>query len=200
MNMEETPVRNRDKSIRGHPDQTANTRHAYDQSTVAKSGKRKGIIDHVITFFAVISGGLLAIMALIVSYNVLMRYFIGKPPVWAIETTEYILVFSTFLATAWVLKNDGHVKIDILVVRLSKKTQYALNLVVSFLGIVACGLLMWHGAKATFSLYSRDVIMMKMMPWPKWVLVAPIPVGFLLTLIQFLRNFVVLLRTKDGAV
>jgi len=198
MDMKETPVRTRDKGIRGHPDQATNTRHAYDQSTVGKSGKKRGIIDHVIIFLAVIAGGLLAIMALIVSYNVLMRYFIGKPPVWAIETTEYILVFSTFLATAWVLKHDGHVKIDILVIRLSKKSQHVLNLVVSFLGIVACGLLVWHGAKATFSLYSRDVIMMKMMPWPKWVLVAPIPVGILLALIQFFRNFVILLRTKDG--
>lgn len=197
--MGETPVRTRDKSMRGHPDLTTNTRQSYDQSTTGKSAKRRGIIDHVITFLAVIAGGLLAIMALIVSYNVLMRYFIGKPPVWAIETTEYILVFSTFLAAAWVLKQDGHVKIDILVIRLSKKSQHALSLVVSFLGIVACGLLAWHGAKATYSLYSRDVIMMKMMPWPKWFLVAPIPVGMLLTLTQFLRNLVILLRAKDGA-
>jgi C4-dicarboxylate transporter DctQ subunit len=128
---------------------------------------------------------------------VVMRYFIGNPTVWAIETTEYILVFATFLAAAWILKHDGHVKIDIVVVRFSQKGQHALKVVVSFLGIAACGLLAWHGIKATYSLYSRDVIMIKMIPWPKWVLVAPIPIGILLTLIQFIRNFIALIRGKE---
>ena len=80
---------------------------------------------------------------------------------------------------------------------LSKKSQYALSILVSVLGIVACGLLAWYGTKATYSLYSREVIMMKMMPWPKWVLVAPIPIGILLTFIQFIRKLFGLLDRKD---
>ena len=155
------------------------------------------IIDGVINFFAVIAGILLATMALIVTYNVIMRYFVNRPPVWAIETTEYIMVYATFLAAAWVLKHGGHVKIDIILVMLSKKRQHALSVLVCILGIVACGLLAWYGMKATYSLYSRDVIMMKMMPWPKWVLVAPIPIGILLTFIQFIRKLFGLLARKD---
>ncbi len=157
------------------------------------------IIDGVIKFFAVIAGILLATMALIVTYNVIMRYFVNRPPVWAIETTEYIMVYATFLAAAWVLKHDGHVKIDIILVMLSKKRQYALSILVSVLGIVACGLLAWYGMKATYSLYSREVIMMKMTPWPKWVLVAPIPIGILLTFIQFIRKLISLIATKEVA-
>jgi len=156
------------------------------------------IIDGVINFFAVIAGILLATMALIVTYNVIMRYFVNRPPVWAIETTEYIMVYATFLAAAWVLKHGGHVKIDIILVMLSKKRQHALSVLVCILGIVACGLLAWYGMKATYSLYSRDVIMMKMMPWPKWVLVAPIPIGILLTFIQFIRKLIGLIATKEA--
>jgi TRAP-type C4-dicarboxylate transport system permease small subunit len=157
------------------------------------------ILDGVINFFAVIAGILLATMALIVTYNVIMRYFVNRPPVWAIETTEYIMVYATFLAAAWVLKHGGHVKIDIILVMLSKKRQHALNVLVCILGIVACGLLAWYGMKATYSLYSREVIMMKMMPWPKWVLVAPIPIGILLTFIQFIRKLIGLIATKEAA-
>ena len=161
------------------------------------TGKIDRILDGIIKFFGIIAGILLMTMALIVTYNVVMRYFIGKPPVWAIETTEYILVFATFLAAAWVLKHDGHVKIDIVVVRFSQKGQHVLNVVVSFLGIVACGLLAWHGIKATYSLYTREVIVIKMIPWPKWILVAPIPIGIFLTLTQFVRNFVALVRGRS---
>ena len=155
------------------------------------------ILDGVINFFAVIAGILLATMALIVTYNVVMRYFVARPPVWAIETTEYIMVYATFLAAAWILKQDGHVKIDIILVTLSKKWQYILNVLVCCLGIVACGLLAWYGMKATYSLYSREVIMMKMMPWPKWVLVVPIPLGILLAFVQFIRKLISLLVKRS---
>jgi TRAP-type C4-dicarboxylate transport system permease small subunit len=128
-----------------------------------------------------------------------MRYFVARPPVWAVETTEYIMVYATFLAAAWVLSVDGHVKIDILVMRLSPKNQYLFSVIVSFLGLVACAVLGWFAVQSTYNLYTRDVIMMKMMPWPKWILVAPIPLGILLTLIQFIRNLVSLLGRKGLA-
>lgn len=192
-------VSNKDAAPGVHSDQMIKPQKSGHQLKTELRSKAAGIIDSIIRFLAAIAGLLLAIMAIIVSYNVVMRYFVGKPPVWAIETTEYILVFSTFLAAAWVLKQDGHVKIDILVVRLPRKSQHVLNVVVAFLGIVACGLLAWYGIQATYSLYCRDVIMIKMIPWPKWVLVAPIPIGILFTLVQFIRNFLALLLRKDGA-
>jgi TRAP-type C4-dicarboxylate transport system permease small subunit len=149
-------------------------------------------------FFAVIAGILLLVMTLIINYNVFMRYFIGKPPVWAIEITEWILLYSAFLAAAWVLKEEGHVVIDILVVRLSRKNQHILKVLVCFLGILTCGFLAYHGFRAAYSLYNRDVIMMGMILMPKYILVVIIPVGISLTLIQFIRIIVALLRGKDS--
>jgi TRAP-type C4-dicarboxylate transport system permease small subunit len=162
-------------------------------------GKIDRILDGIIKFFGIIAGILFMMMALIVTYNVVMRYFVARPPVWAVETTEYIMVYATFLAAAWILSVDGHVKIDILVMRLSPKNQYLLSIIVSFLGLVACAVLGWFALESTYSLYTRDVIMMKMMPWPKWILIAPIPLGILLTLIQFIRNVVAILGRKELA-
>lgn len=162
-------------------------------------GKIDRILDGIIKFFGVIAGILFMMMALIVTYNVVMRYFVARPPVWAIETTEYIMVYATFLAAAWVLRIDGHVKIDILVMRLPSKKQHLLSIIVSLLGLIACAVLGWFAVESTFNLYTRDVIMMKMMPWPKWILIAPIPLGILLTLIQFIRNLVALLGRKEFA-
>lgn len=154
------------------------------------------ILGRVITFFGIVAGILFMTMALIVSYNVLMRYFLGKPPVWAIETTEYILVYATFFAAAWILRKDGHVKIDILVICLSPRTQHILRIVVAILGMGVCGLLAWYGIKATYSLYVRDVIMMGMIPISKWILIGSIPLGIILTLLQFILMFLELIRGK----
>ncbi|KPK27978.1 MAG: hypothetical protein AMK69_09520 [Nitrospira bacterium SG8_3] len=150
-------------------------------------GKGSLIFDGLIKALAVIAGALLLVMVLIVSYNVLMRYFIGKPPVWATEMTEWILLYATFLAAAWVLKEDGHVKIDVVLIRLSRKKQYILSVIVCILGILTCGFFAYHGGKAVYSLYKRDVIMMGMILMPKYILVAVIPLGILLSFVQFIR-------------
>jgi len=81
---------------------------------------------------------------------------------------------------------------------LSSRSQRTLSVVVSFLGILTCALLGWFAVKSTHDLFAREVIMMKMMPWPTWAMVAPIPVGILLTLIQFIRNVVALLSGKEA--
>lgn len=163
-----------------------------------REGFRKGslIFDRIIGALAVIAGILLLAMALIVSYNVLMRYFIGKPPVWAIEMTEWILLYATFLAAAWILKVDGHVKIDVVVIRLSQKKQHILSVIICILGILTCGFLSYHGVKAVYSLYKREVLMMGMILMPKYILVAVIPLGILLSSIQFIRILTGLLTRK----
>ena len=162
------------------------------------AGKIDRILDGMIKFFGIIAGVIFASMALIVTYNVVMRYFLSRPPVWAIEITEYAMVYATFLAAAWVLSVDGHVKIDVVTMMLSRRSQRILSVVVSALGVGTCALLGWFAVKSTHDLFVREVIMMKMMPWPKWVMVAPIPVGILLTLIQFIRNLITLLRGREA--
>ena len=110
--------------------------------------------------------------------------------------TEWILLYATFLAAAWVLKEDGHVKIDVVLIRLSPKKQYILSVIVCILGILTCGFFSYHGAKAIYSLYQRDVIMMGMILMPKYILVAVIPLGILLSCIQFIRILKGLLAGK----
>ena len=161
-------------------------------------GKASLIFDGLIRALAVIAGVLLLVMVLIVSYTVLMRYFIGKPPVWATEMTEWILLYATFLAAAWVLKEDGHVKIDVVLIRLSQKKQYVFSVIVCILGILICGFFAYHGAKAVYSLYKRDVIMMGMILMPKYILVAVIPLGLLLCFVQFIRSLKGLLVGKGS--
>lgn len=170
----------------------------YDSAEEGDEAGR-GVFDRIIGFFAVIAGVLLIIMTLVVCYNVLMRYFIGDPPVWATEITEYIMLYATFLAAAWVLKEKGHVRIDILVGQLSSRGQYILNTIACLLGITACSILLYHSARATYSLYVREVISLKILPFPKYILIGVIPFGMLLTLIQFIRMALLLLEKKSKA-
>ncbi len=88
---------------------------------------------------------ILAFLTLAVCWDVIARSVAGKPLVWLLEFTEYGLLFMTFLCTAWVLKNEGHVTSDLLLAALSPKNQAFLNTATSLLGAVICLFLFWFG-------------------------------------------------------
>lgn len=59
------------------------------------------------------AGLLVAVSALVLTGEVLMRYFLGQPSDWALELSILMLIASTFMAAAYTLAARGHVNIDI---------------------------------------------------------------------------------------
>ena len=131
---------------------------------------------------------LMGIACIIVCLEVFARYFLNRPQVWVFETTEYILLWITFLATAWVLRKEGHVKIDILINHLNPRAQAILNTITSVIGAIACFVIFWYGAQVTFAYYQKGIIIPKTLQLPKSPILAIISVGSLLLFIQFLRR------------
>lgn len=59
------------------------------------------------------AGLLVAASALVLTGEVLLRYFFGSPSDWALELCIYMLIASTFVSAAYTLAAKGHVNIDI---------------------------------------------------------------------------------------
>ncbi len=157
------------------------------------------VFDRVIKFFAVVAGVLLLLITLFVSYSVILRYSGFRPPIWILQFTEYGLLWVTFLAAAWLLKHEKHIRIDTLVMRFSPKTQQIFNLVVSVLGIAVCFIIFWFGTQKTLDLYTREILDVKGVIVPLYPLFLIIPLGGLMLLIQFIRNFLELLKAPGGS-
>jgi C4-dicarboxylate transporter, DctQ subunit len=146
------------------------------------------IVDRVIDGMAVLAGlGILFVMFSI-CYEVVVRNFHLQPPIWVTEVTEYLLLYITFLGAPWVLKEDGHVRVDIVVGRLRRKTQKAFDLATSLAGMGICGVLVWYGAKTAWELYERGIPVIKTLAIPKVLLVGIIPVGSLFLIAEFVRR------------
>ena len=59
------------------------------------------------------AGLLVAASALVLTAEVLLRYFFASPSDWALELCIYMLIASTFVSAAYTLAARGHVNIDI---------------------------------------------------------------------------------------
>jgi len=150
--------------------------------------KLAAFFDHLLDLLGALAGTFIVLMMLVVSTHVIGRYIFHRPIAWVIEFSEYALLYIVLLGSAWLLKSEGHVTVDILINRLTPKGQSLLNFVTSILGIMACLILVWYGSQTTWDLFQRGIMLQEVVMMPKFVILGVIPVGGFLLLIQFLRR------------
>ena len=134
------------------------------------------------------AGALVVIITFSISADVTLRYGIGQPITWVFEATEYSLLYITFLGTAWLLKKDGHVKLDIVLNMLKPKAQAILNVITSILLILVCFALTWYGTETTIDHFVRGVTSIKYYEPPIFIFLIIIPIAGFLLLIQSIKR------------
>jgi TRAP-type C4-dicarboxylate transport system permease small subunit len=88
------------------------------------------------------------------------------------------------MGTAWVLRTNKHTRIDVIVVRFSRRTQTIIGLVCNFLGFIACALFFWVGLQKTLNAFALGDFLYREVKVPLGPLYAFIPFAFLLLSIQ----------------
>ncbi len=163
---------------------------ATDEGQVQRGWRRvarryDNILAQIEAFFAVVAAILLFAMIATVSYDVIGRQFFSSPGPWAVELSEYIMLYLTFLLAPWVLRQDGHVRVDILVNRLGLRTRFLFSLVAGFAAAIACLVLFWFSLEVAVESYQRGVMLRKVLQVPQYVLLAIIPLGSLFLFLRF---------------
>ena len=156
---------------------------------MGRSGKLSNVFDHTINYLAYIAGGIIIFVALSIFLNVMSRQLLRVSVLGVIEIGEYSLCYITFLATAWLLKKEGHVRMDIVVNRLNPAKQAWVNMFMSVIGAGLCLTLAWYGVIVTLDAWQRNVFLSStVLQAPLALLLFIIPVGCFLLFIQFLRR------------
>lgn len=148
----------------------------------------RAIFDGLIGLLALLAMMLITLVMLVVSADVVMRYFFNRPMAWVLESTQYALMFITFLGTAWVLKEDGHVNVDLVINLLGQKSQSWLNVITSVLAAMVCLVVTWYGVKVEWDYFQIKYFYEGTIRIPGYLLIAIIPIAGFLLFIQFLRR------------
>ncbi len=143
------------------------------------------LYDAVIDALAWLCGATLAaVFLLIVSAVALRMTRIGEPD-WILPVTEYALLFIGTLAAPWLLRERGHVAVDIIRANLSSAARRRLSSAIALGCMLLCALLVYFSIPvmaATWGEYEMRAFMM-----PKALLVAPVALALFLLSIGFLR-------------
>ena len=138
--------------------------------------------DRILDAIMVLAGILLWVQMLIVNVEVFSRYF-GHPTSWVAEISSILILWIPFMVTAWVLRKEAHVKMDLLVERLDRKAQAMINFITSLFGVVVMLIVTVAGFMTTLYWIGNKTPTMLMLP--RSPIIAIIFVGSLLFAIQF---------------
>ena len=149
-------------------------------------------MDSVIGSLAFVAGVVIILIMSIIVVEVAIRLlFEGwmRAFFWVIEIVEYLLLFGTFLATAWLLKGERHVRMDLVLDWLNPTTQSMVNIITSILCAIVCLVIAYYGVMATWDFFQTGYEISTVLRPPKWPLVSIIPLGFFLLFSFIFLNF-----------
>jgi len=146
------------------------------------------IFDLTVDILGVCAVILILFVMFSVTFEVIMRYFLKRPTIWVVELTSYSLLYIAFLGAAWVLKIEGHVKIDLVLNHLSPKASAFLNSITSMICALTCLVIFWYSGKTTLDALQTNYLSATELETPKWIILSVIPVCSIILAVQFMRR------------
>ena len=144
--------------------------------------------DRINRALAAIACTFLVLITLAICTEIITRSFIDISNPWLVELSEITLLYSTFLAAAWVLGNDKHITLDLLLNHTSEEVSKYLHLGLSVVAALACFVICWFGVLTVIDQFQNDIREPTMMaPLTFWI-TAVVPFGLFLLGFQFLRR------------
>ncbi|RQD72671.1 MAG: TRAP transporter small permease [Tindallia sp. MSAO_Bac2] len=148
------------------------------------------IIDTCINILSAIAAFALGFLLLGICYSTFSRFFFNKPLTNLVEYSSYSLIYITFFGSPKILRNRGHISLDILTNALSKKSNLRLGMFVNVLGAVLSAIITYFGGKVAIDNFVNNIRVMDSMGTPQYLLTMVIPIGMFFMMIQFFRNSV----------
>ncbi len=137
----------------------------------------------------ILAGAAMIVLSLIifsVCLEIIMRYFFNSPLTWVIELTEYGLLYVTFFGAAWLLRNNGHVRVDIIVTFMSERWKKRCAVFSSAMGLIVSLVLTIFGVIVTYDHQVRGIYKPTILEFPAWIVLVAIPIGSLFLSARFL--------------
>lgn len=156
--------------------------------------KLNRIFDRVLDASAVLCGAIILFGLLSVCAEVVMRYLLRSPLEWVVEINEYLLIYLTFLGAAWLLRDQGHVRVDVVVRMMSPNGKALVEVLACIVGTLICLIVVAYGSYVTWGLWLRHAISATVLEVPVAPVVAVVPLGALALMLEFCRRLAKVMR------
>ncbi|MDQ2091806.1 TRAP transporter small permease [Marimonas arenosa] len=136
---------------------------------------------------AVVAGATLVWLMVSVIVSVLMRNLGLQPFAWLFTSAEYGLLYMTMLGAPWLVREKGHVHIELVTAALPARLRRGLSRLVAAACVAVCVILTWKGADLFLTNIERGDYDVRAYYFPRWLLTIAFPLSFGLMAVEFAR-------------
>ena len=146
---------------------------------------------------ALLAGLATLAIVLLISFDVLMRYFFDRPQLFVDELASFLEVLVIFGGLAYTFRAGGHVRVDLVTAHLPAPARAWLRAVTLALGLAFLTVVMWVTAQSALTAWRYGRVSAVML-YPIWLPMLLIPAGLGLMAIAMLATLRRQLRAALG--
>ena len=128
---------------------------------------------------------LLVAITLLVFAETVLRFVFNTGELWIQEVTLYCAAWFVLLGASWGIRTGAHIGVDAFVKMLPGASQRIAGMISAVLGLIYCGLFV-YGSWIYISKVKMIGLEMDDLPFPKWIAMSVLVIGFVLLAIRIL--------------
>jgi TRAP-type C4-dicarboxylate transport system permease small subunit len=136
---------------------------------------------------AVAAGVLMVAMFATTMIDVTLRNLGFQSSAHLFTFTEYALLLVPMLGAPWLVREKGHVYVEVFIGALKGAARRRAVRAVAAVSIAVCLVLAWYGFEVAWGNWRADDKDVRSLDFPRWALVVWIPLGFLMSAIELAR-------------
>ncbi|MFC4024066.1 TRAP transporter small permease subunit [Oceanobacillus longus] len=131
-----------------------------------------------------IAGGIVMLMSIAITIDVILRYFFSSPTSWIFNTSNIATGFVALILGGYMLMKDGHVRVDIFFEKFSLRTQSIIDLITTLFLFLIVFAFIWLGFDYVMHYMNIGATSSGGLGIPLWVYWTMIPIGGIILGIQ----------------
>jgi TRAP-type C4-dicarboxylate transport system permease small subunit len=143
--------------------------------------------DAVLYGMAWLAGGLMVAMMAMIVLDVALRNLGYQSSAHFFTFTEYFLLLIPLLGAPWLVREKGHIYIELLVGALGPGARRRVLWLILALSLAVCLVLAWYGGAITVQNFVQNEKDVRSFDMPRWMLMAAMPLSFGMMALEFLR-------------
>lgn len=145
------------------------------------------IYDAVLFAMAYLAAATLVWLMISVIVSVAMRNAGLQPFAWLFTSSEYGLLYMTMLGAPWLVRERGHVHIELVTAALPTWLRRIVSRGIALLCVAVSLILAWYGLDLLLTNIERNDYDVRAYLYPRWLLTVSFPVAFSFMAIEFAR-------------
>lgn len=156
---------------------------------------RRGWFDRLIDGLAVAAGVMLCGLTVMICIDAAGRTMLKFPATedwgytipWSLDVAEYTLYLFTFFGAPWVLREGGHIAIDLFVNMLRPTSRRRAAGANHAIGALVCATLFYYSCRVWWTSFREGVLIHETFVFPEWILLSAAPPIFAILAMMFVR-------------